>query len=149
MGWGTAANVTTNHLNSATDDPSQARVELYNALVELLAVINGRNTANGVAGLDAGGKVPNTILPNTLISSATNDLTITPATGRMTIQNIVNLTPRTVAQLEALTATAGDLAYCSDGAAGSACLAVSKGETDSSGNAIWYRIALGAEISVT
>lgn len=149
MGWGTSANVTTDHLNSATDDPSQARTEIYNAFLELQAVINGRNTANGVAGLDSSGLVPNTILPNTLISSATQNLTITPATGLVTINNTLTLTPRTVAQLEAITPVAGQIAYCSDGAAGAACLAVSKGEVDSNGLGIWYRIALGAEISVT
>lgn len=149
MGWGTVGNVTTTHLNAATDDPSQARVELYNALVELAAVINGRNTANGVAGLDGSALIPNTLLPNTLISSTAQNLTITPATGLVTINNTLTLTPRTVAQLEAITPVAGQIAYCSDGAAGSACLAVSKGEVDSNGNGIWYRIALGAEISVT
>lgn len=149
MGWGNSANVTTDHLNSATDDPSQARVELYNALVELAAVINGRNTANGVAGLDSGGKVANTLLPNTIISSVTSDLTLDPDTGRVAVQDIINLNAKTTAELEAVTASAGDVAYCSDGDAGAPCLAVSLGEQDSNLNYIWYKISLGTQISAT
>ena len=60
MGWGTSANVTTVHLNQGSDDPSQARTEIYNALVELTAVIGGRGTASGVAPLDASSKITNT-----------------------------------------------------------------------------------------
>ncbi len=149
MGWGNSTNVTTDNLNSATDDPSQARVELYNALIELAAVINGRNTANGVAGLDSGGKVPNTLLPNTLISSVTANLTLQPDTTRVSIEDIINLNPKTVSELEALSASAGDVAYCSDGDAGVPCIAVSLGEQDSNLNYIWYRISLGSQISAT
>lgn len=149
MGWGTVGNVTTTHLNASTDDPSQARAEIYNALVELQAVINGRNSANGVAGLDASTKITNSYLPNTLVSDVGVDLTLDPGTDKVVIQNLLKLTPRTVAQLEVVTATEGEIAYCSNGNAGSGCLAVTKGETDSNGLTIWYRIALGTEISTT
>ena len=149
MGWGTAANVTTTHLDSANDNPSQARSEIYNACIELQAVINGRDTANGVCGLDASNLVPNTKLPNTIISSSGNALTLTPNTGRVSINNIINLSPRTVNQLRALNGVSGDVAFCSNGAGGSACLAVSKGEVDSGGDYIWYRIALSTEVSPT
>jgi len=147
MGWGTASNVTTNHLNSATDDPSQARVELYNALVELEAVINGRNTANGVAGLDASSLIPAALLPDTLQSSTGTDLTLQPDGERVNIEDVLNLNPNTVAELEAFAVEAGDIAYCSDGDAGAPCIAVSLGETDSNGNGVWYRVQLGSQIS--
>jgi hypothetical protein len=142
MSWGNPASVTRTHLDSATDDPSQARVELYNALGELSNVINGRATANGVASLDATAKVPAAQLPDTIQSSAGQPLLLQPNTGRVTIQNVVLLTPRTVAQLTATSANAGDTAYCSDGDAGSPCLAVYDG-------ADWLRVALGAAISAT
>ncbi len=148
MGWATLANVTTTHLNQGTDDPSQARVEIYNAFIELQNVISGRNTADGVAPLDGTGKLANTLLPNTLTSSAATDLTISPSTDRTVFENIIALTPRTVAELAVLTANAGDIAYCSNGFAGQPCLAVSTGVTDSNGTE-WYRIALGAQISAT
>jgi hypothetical protein len=119
-----------------------ARAEIYNALVELQAVIGGRNTVNGVAGLDASTKIDNTYLPNTITSSGGVDLTIAPATLRTVFQNIIALTPRTVSQLTALTGAAGDIAYCSNGDAGNPCLAVYNGTA-------WKRIALGTTISAT
>ena len=141
MTWGTAANVTTTHLNSASDDPSQARVEIYNALVELTAVINGRNSASGVAGLNSSSKISASQLPNNIVSDTATDLTLTPTTTRVNIEDIVNLNPRTVSQLNAVASPQeGDVAYCSNGDGGSKCLAVYNGTA-------WKKIALGATIS--
>jgi hypothetical protein len=140
MTWGTAANVTTTHLNSASDDPSQARVEIYNALIELTAVINGRNAASGVAGLNSSSKISAGQLPNNIVSDTATDLTLAPTTTRVNIEDIVNLNPKTVSQLNALTAQEGDVAYCSNGNSGSKSLAVYDGTA-------WKRIALGATIS--
>lgn len=140
MSWGTVGNVTTNNLDSATDNPSLAREELYNALLELQNVINGRATANGVASLNANTKIPSAQLPDTLTSSAGQPILLQPSTGRVTIQDILKLTPKTVAELEALTAFEGDVAYCSNGDAGDKCIAIYDG-TD------WLRIALGTAIS--
>lgn len=148
MGWGTSGNVTTVHLNSGSDDPSQARTEIYNAFIELQAVIGGRGTSNGVAPLGSDSKVANTYLPDTLTSSFSTDLTVAPATARTVFQNIISLTPRSVAQLSILTANAGDIAFCSDGDAGQPCLAVCKGTTDSNGTE-WFRISLGTQISIS
>lgn len=148
MGWGTAGNVTTNNLNAGTDDPSLAREELYNALIELLAVINGRGSSNGVAPLNSSSKISNSYLPDTISSSASTDLTISPTTARTVFEDIISLTPKTVAELILLDANAGDIAYCSDGAAGQPCLAVCTGTTDSNGTE-WFRISLGAQISTS
>lgn len=142
MAWGNASNVTTVHLGSATDDPSQARVELYNALIELAAVINGRGAANGVASLNASSQVPASQLPDTLTTALTNNLILDPDTGRIAMQDIINLNPLTVTEVEARTGITGDVAYCSNGDAGSPCLAVYNG-TD------WLRIQLGSAISLT
>lgn len=149
MGWGNSTNVTTTHLNSSSDDPSQARVEIYNAFLELQAVINGRNAANGVAGLDASTKISNSYLPNTIISDVGVDLTLDPGTGRVIIEDLLKLTPKTVSELEVQVATEGEIAYCSNGDAGAGCLAVTRGETDSNLNTIWYRVTLGTQISAT
>jgi hypothetical protein len=46
MGWGNASNVVTTNLDNSADDPSLARADLYAALLELTAVINGRNSTN-------------------------------------------------------------------------------------------------------
>jgi hypothetical protein len=148
MGWGTSGNVTTVHLNSGSDDPSQARTEIYNALVELQAVIGGRGTASGVAPLGTDSKVANTYLPDTIASSYATDLTVAPTTYRTVFQNIISLTPRTVSQLVILNANAGDIAYCSNGNAGQPCLAVCTGSTDSNGTE-WFRVTLGAQIAIS
>lgn len=144
MGWATVGNVTTTHLDSSADDPSQARAEIYSALLELQNVINGRGTASGVAPLDAASKVTTTYLPDTLASSI-----LAPAAARVTVQDILNLTPKTVSELEAIETQEGDVAYCSDGDAGSPCLAVATDTVDSTGATVWLKIALGSQISAT
>lgn len=141
MAWGNSGNIVTTNLDSDADDPSLARADLKGALDELSAVIDGRNTTNGVCGLDSNGLVPNTLLPNTVISSVGNDLILDPDTDKVEIQHIINLNPQTVAQLTARTdAAEGDVAYCSDGDAGAKCMAVYNG-TD------WKVVSLGSTIS--
>lgn len=142
MAWGNSANVTTVHLGSATDDPSQARVELYNALVELTAVINGRGASNGVASLDSNSLVPSTQLPDTFTTGLTNNLILDPDTGRVAVQDIINLNAQTVSELNARTSIEGDVAYCSNGDAGSPCVAVYDGTA-------WQVVSLGSNISAT
>ena len=150
MAWGNSGNVSTTNLDSDTDSPALARPDIKAAFDELVAVIDGRNTANGVAGLNASSKILATYLPDEINSSAATDLTLDPTTGKVKIEEILNLAPQTVAQLEARTDVAeGDVAVCSDGDAGVLCLAVASGETDSAGNPEWRRISLGAAISAT
>ena len=135
MGWATASNVTTTHLDNDSDSPTSARPELKKALDELTNVINGLNTSNGACGLDA--NVTTTHL------DSDSDLTITPATEIVKINNVVQLEPRTVAQLNALSGKAeGQIAYCSNGDGGSKCLAVYDGSN-------WKRIALGTTIAAS
>ena len=71
MAWATAGNVSTTNLAAGTDSPALARADLKAALTELIAVINGRNTANGVVGLNASTKIAATYLPDE-INSARN-----------------------------------------------------------------------------
>lgn len=142
MAWGNASNVTTTHLDSATDDPSQARVEIYNALIELQAVINGRNSSNGVCPLNSSSEVPAANLPDTFSTGTSNNLVLQPDTGRVAIQDVLNLNPQTVAELNARSNIEGDVAYCSNGDAGSECIAVYDG-TD------WLRISLGTAIATS
>lgn len=150
MAWGNSTNVVTTNLASGTDSPALARQDLNDALLELKNVIDGRNTANGVAGLNASQKIAASQIPNELNSTTSTDLTLDPATDKVRIEHIINLNPQTVAQLQARTdVIEGDVAVCSNGDTGSYCLAVATGEDDSAGNPIWKRIALGSEISAT
>lgn len=138
MGWATSGNVVTTNLDAATDSPASARADIKTAFDELKNVIDGRNTTNGVAGLDSGGLVENTRLPNTIISSGSNNLTLDPGSGKVAIQDILNLNPRTVAQLNALTSAEGDVAYVSNDSGGKA-LAVYDGSN-------WKKLTLGGTI---
>lgn len=143
MTWGTVGNVTTTHLDSDSDSPTQARGELYNALLELQNVINGRGTANGVASLDSNSRIPSGQMPNTYTSAVGSNITLDPATNRVALENILNLAPQTVTEVNAISSPVeGDVVYCSNGDAGSKCLAVYDGTN-------WTVVSLGATISST
>jgi hypothetical protein len=149
MAWANSANIVTTNLDAGTDSPAAARGDLKAALDELKLVINGRGQANGVAGLNSSSKLAGSTIPDELNSSSGADLTLDPSTDRVRIENIVNLNPQTVSELQARTdITAGDVAVVTDGDAGSACLAVAY-EDSSAGDVKWFRIALGTEISAT
>ena len=141
MAWGDSTNIVTTNLDAGTDSPAAARPDLKAALDELTLVINGRAQASGVAPLDASSKILATYLPNELNSTSGTALTLDPATGKVNIEEVVNLAPQTLAQLNARTDKAeGDIAYCSNGNAGSKTVAVYDGTA-------WKVVALGATIS--
>ena len=141
MGWGTSSNVSTTNLNDATDSPAAARPDIKAAFDELIIVIDGRNTANGVAGLDGTSKIIAAQLPDEINSTSATDLTLDPATGKVNIEEILQLKPQTLTELNARgDKEAGDLAYCSNGNAGATTLAVYDG-------ANWKVVALGSTIS--
>ena len=120
MTWPTNdANIVTTNLDSGTDSPAAARADLKTALDEIANIINGRNQASGVAGLDASSKIVNTQLPNTIISSASADLVLDPNTGVVQIQDVFKLTPVAYGSLPAAP-TAGMVAFLTtDGASDS------------------------------
>lgn len=102
MAWPTNdGNISTTNLDAGTDSPAAARADLKLALDELANVINGRNEASGVAGLDASSKITNTQLPDTIVSSSSTDLTLDPATGRVVIEDVLKINPQTRADLYA------------------------------------------------
>ena len=116
MTWGNSSNIDTTNLDAGTDSPASARADLKAALDELSNVIDGRNAANGVAGLDASSKITASYLPDEINSSATNDLTLDPDTNIVAVENIIKLTPQTNAQLSAQAGLAdGMVAFMSDG----------------------------------
>ena len=151
MAWATAANIITTNLDSNTDSPAAARVDIKAALDELIIVINGRGQSLGVAPLNSSTKIDATYLPDEINSSSSTALTLDPATGKVLLEEILNLKPQTVAQLNARTDIAqGDVAFCSDGDTGSECLAVAVTEDSSAGGTpVWKRIAITTVISAT
>lgn len=147
MAWGNSSNVSTTNLDSGSDSPALARPDIKAAFDELTAVINGRGSASGVAPLNASTKIDPNYLPDEINSASGNNLTLDPATGKVALEEILNLKPQTVAQLNGRSDIAlGDVAFCSNGNAGSPCLAVAV-DTDSAGLVLWKQIAIGADIS--
>ena len=83
---------------------------------EITNLINGRNEASGVAGLDASSKISNTQLPDTIISSSSTDLTLTPNTGTVNINSVIQMNPQSRSALYARSDLAdGMIAVASDG----------------------------------
>jgi len=117
MAWpANANNIVTTNLDSGTDNPATARADLKAALDEITNLINGRNQASGVAGLDASSKITNTQLPDTIISSSSTDLTLTPNTGTVNINSVIQMNPQTRSALYARSDLAdGMIAVASDG----------------------------------
>tara|TARA_B100000519_G_C14167480_1_gene402247 strand:+ start:337 stop:690 length:354 start_codon:yes stop_codon:yes gene_type:complete len=65
------------HLDQGSDDPSQARVELLNAITMINDILSSRGLASGLADLDSSGKIPSARLTD-LISDTelkTNSVT--------------------------------------------------------------------------
>ena len=142
MAWPTnSSNIDTQHLDAGTDSPALARANIKTALDELANVIDGRDQASGVAGLNASSKISASQIPDELNSSASTDLTLDPTTGKINIEEILQLKPQTLTELNARSdKEEGDLAFCSNGNGGSKCLAVYDGSN-------WKVVALGATIS--
>ena len=117
MAWPTNdSNIVTTNLDAGTDSPAAARPDLKAALDELANVINGRNQASGVAGLDASSKITNTQLPDTIVSSASTDLTMDPNTGVVVIEDVMQLNPVAYASLPASPAKGQTAFLITDGA---------------------------------
>lgn len=117
MAWPTNdSNINTGNVDAGTDNPASARADIKAAFDELKNVINGRNEASGVAGLDASSKISNTQLPDTLVSSASTDLTLTPTTGTVNINSVLQMNPQSRSALYARSDLAdGMIAMASDG----------------------------------
>lgn len=134
------ASVTTTNLDAGTDDPSLARADLLDAVQKLNTIITEGGGASGVALLNSSNKLSSTQMPATI--TATGVQVINPTGGVVHLQDILRLTSKTTAELNALSPNEGDIAYCSDGNAGAKTMAVYDGSN-------WKVVALGATISAT
>jgi len=117
MPFPTGTTISTANLDSGTDDPSLARVDLYDAVVAVNNIISSADTANGLALLDGSGKYKSAKFPTTI--SVTGTQTISPSTGIVNIQDVVRLTALTNTAISALaTPQLGDIAISSNADAG-------------------------------
>ena len=117
MAWpANDSNIDTTNMDAGSDNPASARAYIKAALDEIKNIINGRNQASGVAGIDASSKITNTQLPDTIISSSSTDLTLTPNTGTVNINSVIQMNPQTRSALYARSDLAdGMIAVASDG----------------------------------
>ncbi len=69
-----ADSITTIHVDSATDDPSQARAEIYNTMLRVKDIIGARGSASGIAGLDGSALLPLANIPATLVGKSADTL---------------------------------------------------------------------------
>lgn len=125
MTFPTGTAISTANLDSPDDDPSLARADLYNLAVAVNQIIASENAANGVLTLDGSGKINTQRLPTTV--TVTGNQVFSPSTGIVNIQKVLRLAQIVTADLGTATGTtspsAGDLAFLTDGDAGSPCLA--------------------------
>lgn len=108
------ANVSIANLDSATDDPSQARADLLDAVNKLNLIMSEGGTASGVALLDGSGYIPSTQISPTLTTTSA-DITLAPNSGVVNIQNILRLTQFSTTTILNFTGNVtGDMAMCSN-----------------------------------
>lgn len=108
--------VSTDNLDAATDSPASARADLLDAVQKLNDVISSYDSADGIAALDSSGLIANTKIPATLVSS-TGNVTVTPSSNIVKINNFLELTPTPYASLPA-SPNNGQIAFLStDGGA--------------------------------
>ena len=117
--------ISTANLDSPDDDPSLARVDLYNLAVAVNDIIASANTSQGVLVLNSSGKIAATLLPATF-TTASGSIGIQPANGVVSLNRVLRLQQTFTADLGAAlgtsSPTAGDLIYLVDGDAGEPCL---------------------------
>ena len=101
--------VTTDNLDAVTDSPASARADLLLAVQKLNDIIASYDSASGIAALDSGGRIVNTKLPAALVSSSGN-ITLTPTTNIVKVNNFIELTPVAFASLPA-SPVIGQVAY--------------------------------------
>lgn len=125
MTFPTGTTISTANLDSADDDPSLARADLYNLAVAVNDIIASANSAQGVLILNASGKVAGAYLPATYTTDS-GSITLQPNSGVVSLQKVLRLSQIYTADLGATTGTtspsAGDLCYLVDGDAGQPCL---------------------------
>jgi hypothetical protein len=126
MTFPSGTTISTANLDSADDDPSLARADLYNMAVAVNSIIASENTASGVLVLDGSAQVPSANMPATLNPASTQ--TISPGNKIVNIRDVLRMQQRYVGDNALLTSpTAGDIIYLVDGDGVDPCLGVYDG----------------------
>ena len=125
MTFPTGTVISTENLDSPDDDPSLARVDLYNLVVAVNNIIASANGNQGVLILNSSGKISASLLPATFTTSS-GSIGIQPANGVVSLNRVLRLQQTFTADLGGVNGTqlptAGDLIFLVDGDAGQPCL---------------------------
>ena len=125
MTFPTGTVISTANLDSPDDDPSLARVDLYNLAVAVNNIIASANGNQGVLILNSSGKIAASLLPATF-TTASGSINIQPGNGVVGLNRVLRLQQTFSADLGSANGTqsptAGDLIYLVDGDAGRPCL---------------------------
>lgn len=126
MTFPSGTQISTTNVDSANDDPSLAREDIYNLIVAFNQLVASENAASGVLVLNGSGKIAATYLPASYTTSS-GQLQLAPANGIVNINRVLRLTQINADDLGSALGTtspnAGDLAYLTNGDAGQPCLA--------------------------
>jgi hypothetical protein len=129
MTFPTGTVISTTNVDSAADDPSLARADIYDLIVAFNALVASKDLANGVPVLNGSGQINATLLPAT--QTITSTLILQPSTGIVNIRNVLRLHQIATADLGTTLGTtsnqAGDVVFLTDGDVGNPCLAVYNG----------------------
>ena len=107
--------IDTTNLDSDSDSPALARVDLLDAVEKLNTIIADAGTANGVALLNGAGQLDSTAVP--LTQTPIGVMTLAPSSNVVNIQDIVRLTAQPKADILAIntaTLSTGDITIVSD-----------------------------------
>lgn len=141
MAFPTGTTLNTTNLDSDSDDPSLARVDLLATVQAVQSIIDSANINNGVVVANASGKIAVSQLPTTI--SPTTTLTLAPSTGIVAIQDVLRLTALTSAEILALaSAQQGDIAFSADGDSGNPAVCFFDGTN-------WKYLALSSMTTLT
>jgi hypothetical protein len=128
MTFPSGTSINTSNLDSAADNPSLAREDLYNLVVAVNQLIASENSASGVAVLNGSGKLDAARLPTTV---STASLSLQPTSAIVNLNRVLRLQQTVTADLGIATGTdspqAGDIVFLTDGDAGQPCLSIYDG----------------------
>lgn len=130
MTFPTGTQISTDNLDSPSDNPNLARIDLLALVQAFNQLVASQNTASGVVVLNGSGKVPSSLLPASFTQSGT--IAFQPGSGIVSFTNVIRLQQVYTSDLggAAIGTTApqgGDMVYLVDGDAGQPCLAVFDG----------------------
>jgi hypothetical protein len=121
--------INTSNLDSADDDPSLARVDLFDLVIAVNRIIASANESEGIVVLDGSSKIPSRYINGFL--NLIGDISLRPSTGVVSLRNALRMNQLSAEELGIAIGTtdpmAGDITYLVDGDAGRPCLAVYDG----------------------